>query len=192
MEAVFLTSAFLKHQYPPPDLPEIAFAGKSNVGKSSLINTLVRRRKLARTSGTPGRTQSINFYRINGRLYFVDLPGYGYAKVSIAVKKSWRQMVETYLRIRSNLAATVVILDIRREPSQSDVDLLLWLEHHRIPPITVLTKSDKLSGTQVKTRSHLIWKQLGEHIPEPPIVFSAKTGTGSEAVWQRIETAIGP
>lgn len=191
MDAVFVISAFQELQYPPSSLPEIAFAGKSNVGKSSLINTLTRRKGLARTSNTPGRTQSINFYCVNDRLYLVDLPGYGYAKVPIIVKKSWRHMVETYLRTRSNLASVIVILDIRRDPTESDMDLLRWLEHYGIPPILVLTKADKLSRQQVRNRSQTISNQLGEYAPHKPIVFSAKTGTGKDTLWGKIEDAIG-
>ena len=112
MHARFLLSAFQPRQYPPPDKPEIAFAGRSNVGKSSLINTLVNRRGLARTSSTPGRTQAINFFDVDNRLYFVDLPGYGFARVPMAVKKSWQHMVESYLQGRPNLCAVILILDI--------------------------------------------------------------------------------
>ncbi|MBU4425956.1 MAG: ribosome biogenesis GTP-binding protein YihA/YsxC, partial [Proteobacteria bacterium] len=130
MDVVFLISAFLENQYPPPDRPEIAFAGRSNVGKSSLMNVLVNRKNLARTSSRPGRTQSINFFTVGNQLYLVDLPGYGYAKVPIKVKKSWQHMVETYLRERSNLRAVIVILDIRRDPTAGDMQLFKWLKHY--------------------------------------------------------------
>jgi len=190
MDVRFVTSAFQENQYPPPHLPEVAFAGKSNVGKSSLINVLTRRKNLARTSGTPGRTQSINFYRVNDLLYFVDLPGYGYAKVPLQVKQSWQHMVEAYLRTRANLASTVVILDIRRDPSESDMDLLQWLRHYSIPPILVLTKADKLSRQQAKNRCQLISGQLGKFSPYPITLFSAKTRMGREEVWKIIEAAI--
>ena len=120
MDVEFLISAFNSSQYPAPDRPEIAFAGRSNVGKSSLINVLVNRKKIARTSSTPGRTQSVNFFRVGSSRYLVDLPGYGFAKVPVKVKESWRGMVESYLASRSNLRAVVVILDIRRTPSQGD------------------------------------------------------------------------
>ncbi|MBW2169453.1 MAG: ribosome biogenesis GTP-binding protein YsxC, partial [Deltaproteobacteria bacterium] len=121
MDATFIISAFSENQYPPPDMEEVAFAGRSNVGKSSLINVLVNRKGLARTSSTPGRTQSINFFSVGESLYIVDLPGYGFARVPINVKKSWHNMVETYLRTRSNLKAVVVILDIRRDPTSGDI-----------------------------------------------------------------------
>ena len=130
MEIAFLKSAFRENDYPPSDKPEIAFAGKSNVGKSSLINVLVNRKGIARTSSTPGRTQAINFFCLEDRLYLVDLPGYGFARVPLHIKKSWGEMVETYLRKRSNLMAVVVILDIRRELSAGDKDLLEWLHYY--------------------------------------------------------------
>ncbi|MCD6293869.1 MAG: YihA family ribosome biogenesis GTP-binding protein, partial [Deltaproteobacteria bacterium] len=132
MDVEFIKSAFQEKHYPPPDRPEIAFAGKSNVGKSSLLNTLVNRRKLARTSSTPGRTQAINFFRFGKTLYLVDLPGYGFARVPIKVKKSWGLMVEDYLRTRETLKAVVVILDIRRDPSTGDEDLINWLNYYAI------------------------------------------------------------
>jgi GTP-binding protein len=124
MDAVFLKSAFEKSHYPPPDKTEVAFSGRSNVGKSSLLNVLVNRKKLARISSTPGRTQALNFFLVDGRFYFVDLPGYGYARVSREVKKSWRGMVEAYLRNRPNLKAVVVIVDIRRDLEEDDRSLM--------------------------------------------------------------------
>jgi GTP-binding protein len=154
--AAFVTSAVKPSQYPSPSLPEIAFAGRSNVGKSSLINTLLGRKKLVKTSSTPGRTQTINFFLINESIFFTDLPGYGYAKVPVAVKKKWGPMVEAYLQIRDGLRAVVVILDIRRLPNQADHDLLMWLAHYNIPRIVVLTKADKLKkGKQVLQRSRI-------------------------------------
>ena len=186
MDAEFLTSAFKESQYPVPDRPEIAFAGKSNVGKSSLINTLVNRKKLARTSATPGRTQSINFFRFGRSLYLVDLPGYGFARVPVKVKKSWQQMVETYLKNRETLKAVVVILDIRRDPASGDTDLIDWLQHYNIHPIIVLTKADKVSRQQAKKRAGLIAGQLPGISPDEPVVFSAKTRQGREEVWERM------
>jgi len=191
MDAEFLVSAFKEDQYPYPDRPEIAFAGKSNVGKSSLINTLVNRKKLARTSSTPGRTQAINFFRLGTDLYLVDLPGYGFARVPVRVKKSWRQMVETYLKTRENLEAVVVILDIRREPSQGGMDLIHWLTHYRIHPIVVLTKADKVSRQQMRKRAGLIADRLADLSPEGPVVFSAKTRQGRDVVWARIREVCG-
>ena len=190
MDVKFLISAFRESQYPPPDKPEIAFAGRSNVGKSSLINILVNRKGLARTSSRPGRTQSINFFCFDNRLYFVDLPGYGYARVPIKVKKSWQHMVETYLDKRSNLRAVVVILDIRREPTSGDVQLLKWLKHYGIHAILVLTKADKVSRQQARTRPQLIGRLIGETSSTSPTVFSAKTRQGKDDLWKKIEEVI--
>ena len=191
MDVEFLISAFKESQYPVSDRPEIAFAGKSNVGKSSLINTLVNRKKLARTSSTPGRTQSINFFRFGKTLYLVDLPGYGFARVPVKVKKSWQQMVETYLIRRPLLNAVVVILDIRRDPASGDIDLINWLRYYNIHPIIVLTKADKLSRQQAKKRTELIGGRLAGISPDGPVVFSAKTRQGKDEIWERIREAAG-
>jgi GTP-binding protein len=186
MDVQFLISAFGEAQYPPPDRPEVAFAGRSNVGKSSLLNVIVNRKSLARTSSTPGRTQSINYFRVGESLYLVDLPGYGFARVPIQVKQSWQLMVETYLSNRPNLNAVVVIMDIRREPATGDIDLLMWLKHYDIPVIPVLTKADKLSRQQAARRAALIKGILKEICPTEPIVFSAKTMEGRDEIWERI------
>jgi len=191
MDIEFLTSAFKEGQYPPADRPEIAFAGRSNVGKSSLINVLVNRKKLARTSSTPGRTQSINFFRFGEALYLVDLPGYGFARVPVKVKQSWRQMVETYLENRETLKAVVVILDIRRDPAAGDIDLLHWLNHYQIAPIIVLTKADKLSRQQARQRAGLIAGELAGMSPDEPILFSAKTRQGREEIWKQVRASAG-
>jgi GTP-binding protein len=190
MKASFLKSAFQEKHFPASDRPEIAFAGKSNVGKSSLINTLTNRKKLARTSSTPGRTQAINFFDISSRIYFVDLPGYGFAKVPPAVKKSWGKMVEEYLKKRVNLKAVVVILDIRREISQDDRALLEWLHHYQIQPIIILTKADKLSRNQAFSRSKNLGKDLENYLIGKPIIFSARTRQGREEIWERVEEII--
>ena len=192
MDVVFLISAFRENQYPPPDRPEIAFAGRSNVGKSSLMNVLVNRKSLARTSSRPGRTQSINFFTVGNRLYLVDLPGYGYAKVPIKVKKSWQHMMETYLSERSNLRAVIVILDIRRDPTEGDMQLLRWLKHYGIHAIPVLTKADKLSRQQARTRSSMINSHIREITFISPTVFSAKTRQGRDEIWEKIDEAIEP
>jgi GTP-binding protein len=191
MDVEFLTSAFNESQYPAPDRPEVAFAGRSNVGKSSLINTLVNRKKLARTSATPGRTQSINFFGFGESLYLVDLPGYGFARVPVRIKKTWQQMVEAYLKSRKTLRAVVVILDIRRDPVRGDLDLIHWLNHYEIHPIIVLTKADKISRQQVKKRAALIASQLVGGSTDNPIVFSAKTRQGKEEIWKRIRAVAG-
>ena len=187
--AAFVTSAVKPSQYPSPSLPEIAFAGRSNVGKSSLINTLLGRKKLVKTSSTPGRTQTINFFLINESIFFADLPGYGYANVPVAVKKKWGPMVETYLTIRDGLRAVVVILDIRRSPNQADHDLFEWLAHYNIPKIVVLTKADKLKkGKQVLQRSRIAEELSVE--PSSLIPFSASKGTGKQLLGKAVEAML--
>jgi GTP-binding protein len=185
--AEFIKSAVWPAQYPPATMPEIAFVGRSNVGKSSLMNTLVGRKKLAKTSNTPGRTQLINFFDINGAISFVDLPGYGFAKVSQSVKKDWGNMIETYQRERQNLAMVIFILDIRRDPSDDDLSLRAWLEEYHIPYISILTKVDKLSNNQTLGRKKLIEKALGADTQKKTILFSAKTQKGKEELWQFLE-----
>lgn len=189
MDVEFLISAFREKQYPQPDRPEIAFAGRSNVGKSSLINVIINRKKLARTSSTPGRTQAINYFRVGQSLYFVDLPGYGFARVPIKIKKAWQQMVETYLCSRSNLRAVVVILDIRREPSPQDMDLLNWLKCYGIHTIPVLTKADKVSRQKARNQSNQVWRQIKGFCTTGPIIFSATTRQGREEIWAEIDKA---
>ena len=187
MDVEFVISAFSETQYPHSKRTEIAFAGRSNVGKSSLINTLVNRKSLAKTSSKPGRTQSINFFRIGQSLYFVDLPGYGFARVPIRVKKSWQHMVETYLRSRLNLKAVLVIIDIRRDLASGDIDLLSWLKHYNIPSIPVLTKADKISRQQARARADNIGRQFDKILPGTPTIFSAKTRQGREEIWEKIK-----
>ncbi len=187
ISAEFVKSAVWPPQYPPATMPEIAFVGRSNVGKSSLMNTLVGRKKLAKTSNTPGRTQLINFFTINETISFVDLPGYGFAKVSQSVKKDWGDMIEAYLSKRQNLAMVIFILDIRRDPSDDDLSLRDWLDYYRIPYVTVVTKSDKLSNNQAIGRRRLIEKALGANAQKKTILFSAKTQKGKEELWQVLE-----
>jgi GTP-binding protein len=191
MEITFLKSAFQEKHYPPQDKPEIAFAGRSNVGKSTLINVLVNRKGIARTSSKPGRTQALNFFCVENRFYLVDLPGYGYARVPLEVKKSWGKMVETYLVKRTNLKAVLVILDIRRDPNSGDKDLLYWLKQYGIHIILVLTKADKLSKNKGNARVKRIGIQL-EGLPiGNPILFSSKTKVGREDIWGKINGIIG-
>ena len=185
--AEFVKSAVWPNQYPPATMSEIAFVGRSNVGKSSLINALVGRKSLAKTSNTPGRTQLINFFTVNSSLFFVDLPGYGFAKVPRSVKKDWGDMIETYLRERRNLALVVFILDVRRDPSADDLSLRDWLDHYRIPYAAILTKADKLSNQQALGRKKLIEKAMGKGASGNTILFSAKTRKGAEELWQFIE-----
>ena len=183
--AEFVTSAVKTTQYPSEALPEIAFAGRSNVGKSSLINTLVNRKHLVKTSSTPGRTQLINFFDINKNLTFVDLPGYGYARVPVAVRKKWGPMIETYLSTRQTLKGVVIIMDIRRLPREEEQNLILWLAHYSIASILVLTKTDKLSKTKLIKQQAAIVQALAV-AKEDVILFSAKTRRGKDAVWDAI------
>ena len=187
----FVKSGTAPQHYPPPELPEIAFAGRSNVGKSSLINALVNRKGLAKTSNTPGRTQVLNFFVINEKWYFTDLPGYGYAKVPEAIKRLWGPMAETYLKERKNLQLVLLILDIRRDPNADDRSLLEWLQAYQVPYLLIMTKADKLSRGQAKNRQGEIGRLMGIE-PSATILFSAKTGEGREAIWGEIQkTATG-
>ena len=184
-QADFIKSAAKPKDYPPPGLPEVAFVGRSNVGKSSLINVLAGRKGLVRTSSTPGRTQLINFFDINSILTLVDLPGYGYAKAPPELRKQWGPMIEAYLASRESLKAVVLILDIRREPSDGDMQMLRWLETYNIPPIIVLTKCDKLSKNEFAKQSVIIAATIkrdkGILLP-----FSALSKVGRDAIWSEI------
>ena len=187
--AEFVTSAVKPSQYPPAVLPEIAFAGRSNVGKSSLINTLVNRKRLVKTSSTPGRTQLINFFNINEKFSFVDIPGYGYAKVPAAVKKKWGPMIETYITTRKTLKGVVLIMDLRRTPGPEEMNMLDWLNHYDIPSVPVLTKSDKLS----KTRQQKQLKEISNTLSADKdnlILFSAKSRQGKDEVWDAVKKLI--
>jgi GTP-binding protein len=183
--AEFITSATKPSQYPPARLAEVAFAGRSNVGKSSLINTIVNRKRLVKTSSTPGRTRLINFFDINQRMGFVDLPGYGYAKVPLSVRKKWGPMIETYLSGRETLRGVVVIMDIRRIPGQEELNLLGWLNHYAIAGILVLTKTDKLSKNKQTKQVNLIAQTLARD-KNDFILFSAKSRRGRDALWNAI------
>jgi GTP-binding protein len=188
-QATFVKSATNPGNYPEGGLAEVAFAGRSNVGKSSLINVLVNRRGLVRTSATPGRTQLLNFFDINGRFYLVDLPGFGFAKVPVAVKKQWGPMVRTYLEKRSSLKALVLLFDIRRVPRQEEIQLLDWLEEFEIPTIPVITKVDKMVRSRREARIRPILEATG--LPRDAFtLFSAVTREGREEIWQRIEAAL--
>ncbi|MDM8552177.1 ribosome biogenesis GTP-binding protein YihA/YsxC [Desulfobacterales bacterium HSG2] len=186
MTSEFITSAVKPSHYPPASLPEIAFAGRSNVGKSSMINKLINRRRLVKTSSTPGRTQLINFFLVNNALSFVDLPGYGYAKVPKSVTKKWGPMIETYLSTRSTLKGVVLIMDIRRIPGTDELNFTDWLSHFGIPSILVLTKADKLSKTKQKKQQLAIAEALSAD-KDDLILFSAKSGQGRDAVWENIQ-----
>ncbi|ACL05096.1 ribosome biogenesis GTP-binding protein YihA/YsxC [Desulfatibacillum aliphaticivorans] len=183
--AKFMSSATKPGNYPPPELPEIAFAGRSNVGKSSLINSLLKRKKLVKTSSTPGRTQLLNFFEVNESLVFVDLPGYGYAKVSKEMRKKWGQMIETFITTRKTLHGVVLILDLRRIPGGQERENLAWFDLNNIPVILVATKADKFSRQRQLAQQKEMAKALG--IPLDVIhVFSAKTGQGRDELWESI------
>jgi len=187
--ANYLISANRPGNYPPEGVPEIAFAGRSNVGKSSMINTLLNRRSLVRTSSTPGRTQMLNFFDINGTFVLVDLPGYGFAKVPLAVKKAWEPMVRTFLQIRQSLAAVVLLFDIRRVPREEDLQLLDWLEEFGIPTIPVITKIDKVSRNQRAKHLRAIVEATGLE-KEDFSLFSSLNREGFDDLWERIEIAL--
>ena len=187
--AVFIKSATSPGNYSPSQLPEIAFAGRSNVGKSSLINVLVNRKRLVRTSSTPGRTQLINFFNVNDHFSLVDLPGYGYAKVPLAIKKTWGPMIRNYLEVRETLKGVVFIFDIRRVPREEDIRLLDWLEEFGVPTIPVITKIDKVKRSQREKQIKQIVAETG--LPRDAFsLFSATSREGCEEIWERIETAL--
>ena len=175
---------------PENKLPEIAFAGKSNVGKSSLINALVCRRSLARTSSQPGKTQTINFYNVNGQIYFTDLPGYGYAKVSVESKARWGQMIEKYLRESSQLKAVFLLLDIRHEPKENDKQMYNWIVSSGFTPILIATKSDKLNRSSVQKNLKILRDGLNAPKDINIVPFSAVNKSGREDIWNIIESFI--
>lgn len=184
--ATYILTAFEPEQYPNHQLPEVALVGRSNVGKSSLINALVNRKNLAKQSATPGKTRGLNFYDIDRRLYFVDLPGYGYAKVSKAEKEFWGRMIETYLNTRKQLDLIIMLVDIRHTPSTDDQMMYQWLTAWNKPNLVVATKLDKISRGQVKKRLDDIRSTLKMSDIEPVISFSAKTKQGRDEIWERI------
>lgn len=172
---------------PENELPEIAFAGKSNVGKSSLINALMNRKSLARTSAQPGKTQTINFYNINDELYLVDLPGYGYAKVSQESKEKWGKLVERYLHGSRQLRAVFLLIDIRHEPSGNDRQMYEWIVHNGYDPIIIATKLDKINRSQVQKHLKMIRTGLAVKSGTVILPFSASTKQGRDEIWDLIE-----
>ncbi len=173
-------------EFPDSDLPEVAFLGRSNVGKSSLINTLLQRKNLARTSSTPGKTRAIFFYRINENIYLVDLPGYGYAKVSKKERHAWGSLVEDYLAYRSQLRLCVQIIDIRHPPQENDALMVNWLRYFRKPFIVVATKEDKISRGKRKNHLETIRRDLELSPGEELLSFSAVKKSGREEIWDRV------
>jgi len=187
-EAKFICGAVDPRGFPKDGLPEIAFIGRSNVGKSSLINSLLGTKKLARTSNTPGRTQQINFFKVNGQFYFVDLPGYGYARISKAQRQELQRLLEKYLAPRDTFMLSILLVDSRHLPTELDLQMKSWLEQHARPVLVVLTKSDKLSNNELRNQLIEIRAALGT---DQVIPYSAVTGKGKEALWNSILTQIG-
>ena len=174
--------------FPDNDKIEIAFAGKSNVGKSSLINALVNRKALARTSAQPGKTQTINFYKVNNEVYFVDLPGYGYAKVSEEVKAKWGKLIENYLNKSQMLKAVFLLIDIRHEPSANDKNMYEWIVYQGYDPIIIATKLDKINRSQIQKHVKMIKTGLNVKKGTVVIPFSATTKQGREEIWEMISS----
>mgnify|MGYP006168810911 CR=1 FL=1 len=190
VSAEFLTGAVSGKQYPDSVCPEFAFVGRSNVGKSSLINSLLNRKKLVKTSQTPGKTQEINFFKINNSFIFADLPGYGFAKVPQVVQKRWKKMIEDYLLTRGTLLAVIFIIDMRRNPSPLDLNLKTWLETHCIEYLIVATKVDKLSQSETTKqlkKLNVAYLNEGE---DKLLVYSSKSGRGRKELWQEINNRI--
>lgn len=173
---------------PENTLPEFAFAGKSNVGKSSLINALINRKSLARTSAQPGKTQTINFYNVEDALYFVDLPGYGYAKVSQEIKEKWGKMIERYLQKSKQLKLVFLLIDIRHEPSANDKNMYEWIEYNGFEPVIIATKLDKINRSQVQKHLKMLRTGLGLKKETILIPFSSETKQGKEEVWNIIDS----
>ena len=190
-KAEIIMTAVKKEQYPDTVVPEIAFAGKSNVGKSSMINALLNRRSLARTSSQPGKTQTINFYNINDMLHFVDLPGYGYAKVSKTEKDKWSPMIDTYLHNRKQLRDVFLLVDIRHEPSKNDIQMYNWIKGCGFTGYVIASKADKLSRSQQIKSLAVIKKTL--EIKENGLIFpfSAASKAGVEEIWDLFENVLG-
>lgn len=185
ISAEFIKSAVDPANYPKENLPEIAFVGRSNVGKSSLINSLLNRKRLVKISSTPGKTQLINFFQINNQFFFVDLPGYGFARVPTAIKKNWGKMIETYLSKRKNLNLVILIFDIRHNPTENDRSMLKWLDSYQIQTLFIVNKSDKVKKSEKNKRAQLILESLNKP-EEKAIIFSSKSGEGKRDLWKEI------
>ncbi|MEF3310831.1 ribosome biogenesis GTP-binding protein YihA/YsxC [Paenibacillus sp. GYB004] len=186
-QAEFVISAVGPAQYPEEGLPEIALAGRSNVGKSSLINKMIQRKNLARTSSQPGKTQTLNFYKINGELYFVDLPGYGYAKVSRTQREQWGKFIEQYLLQRDRLRLLLLLVDARHPPTRDDVSMYDWLTHFSIPVCVVATKADKIPRSQWQKHVKQVKETLFMRGSDPLVLFSSETGLGKDELWAIIQ-----
>ena len=183
-KARFITSAAKPEQFPPETLPELAVVGRSNVGKSSLINALTGQSGLARTSRTPGRTRLVNWFEVNGKFLLVDLPGYGYAEVSRDMRESWRPLIEKYLADRKTLAGVLLLIDVRRGPGDEELDFVPWLEAREVPIVVALTKADKLAKNKRMLEVTKAKKTLG--LKRDPHAVSAQTGDGLDGLWRSI------
>jgi len=190
-EAEFIVGAADLDQLPREGLPEIALAGRSNVGKSSLLNQLTARRKLARISQTPGKTREINVYRIDGRLFLVDLPGYGFAKVPKEIKERWGRLVESYLNEREELSGIVHLVDSRHSPTRDDVQMHEWIKHYRVPALIAATKVDKIGRSKRSQTMETIRDVLEPDSDTPLVFFSAETGEGAREVWRWVRRLTG-
>lgn len=179
-------SAVKPAQYPEGDLPEVALAGRSNVGKSSFINKMLGRKGLARISSKPGKTQTLNFYIINEILHFVDVPGYGYAKVSKKEREAWGKMIETYITSREQLRAVILLIDLRHPPTSDDVLMYNFLKHYDIPTIVVTTKADKIPKGKWQKHAKVIKDALEIEKTDPLVIFSSETGLGKDEAWKTI------
>ncbi|MBW6462870.1 MAG: ribosome biogenesis GTP-binding protein YihA/YsxC [Dethiobacteria bacterium] len=189
-KAELKTSAYSENDFPPWDMPEVSFIGRSNVGKSSLLNTLIGRKNLARISSTPGKTRGLYFYALNDKLCFVDLPGYGYAKVSKKERERWAPIIEDYLATRSNLRGCLHLIDCRHQPTEDDRLMSEWLRAHTIPTITVATKSDKMSRSVMLRQLKVIRTGLGLFDEDLLLPFSSRTGAGRDDLWKAIMNVI--
>lgn len=189
-QAEFVISAVKPHQYPEDALPEIALAGRSNVGKSSLINNLMQRKALARTSSQPGKTQQLNYYRVNDMVYLVDFPGYGYARVSKTERQQWGLMIETYLKEREPLKMVLLIIDVRHPPSKDDKLMYDWLKHFDIPVTIVTTKADKIPRSKWAKHQKIIKQELGADPRDRVILYSSEIGLGRDELWETIRQQI--
>ena len=186
-QAVLETVCGITSVLPKNDLPEIAFLGKSNVGKSSLINTLMQRKSLARTSQAPGKTQTINYYKVNDSLYFVDLPGYGYAKVSQELRQKWGKMIERYITTSPTLKLICLLVDIRHEPTENDRLMYEWIKYHGYKVLLILTKADKLKRSVLNKHIKMIEKALKVADEDMIVAFSSETKQGREEVYEIID-----
>lgn len=185
--AALETVCGITSKLPENSMPEVAFSGKSNVGKSSLINSLMNRKNLARTSSQPGKTQTINFYNVNGEIYFVDLPGYGYARANESIKAQWGKMIENYLHQSRQLRAVFLLIDIRHKPSENDCIMYDWILGHGFKPIIIATKLDKIKRSQIQKQVKLLKETLGAEKDTRIIPFSALTRQGREEIYEVIE-----